>query len=142
MPFPGLSNLPQPRQIVTGGSIDLTHLQSFDFVSGSLGQVTGGDLYVGLDPTVDPSSCDGQDAFWANNVGQRGGVDLGAYDGDLSLVQPPQSVSAYDRFCVPIQVDHVYAYLQKDEGLVVVFRVVWHAEHENVALEYVVFEGP
>ena len=125
--------------VIARGTVRLVDTQSLDFLTGSVGTYTGGDLYVRLSPL----SCKGLDSFLANNTPQRGGVDLGILpESDLSLVQVPTSESAYDRFCVPIRQDHVYAYLQNREGLVAVFRVTAYQERQSIDLEYVVIESP
>jgi ABC-type transport system substrate-binding protein len=129
-----------PPSIVTQGTIQLVDGQSFDFLTGDVGEITGGDLYVLLSPA---GGCDDQDSFWANNSPQRGGVDLGEFsESDLSLIQAPPLESTYDCSCVPIEWNHVYAYLQNQQGLVVIFRVLDHQERQSVYLEYVVIKGP
>lgn len=129
-----------PPSIVTQGTIQLVDGQSFDFLTGDVGEITGGDLYVLLSPA---GGCDDQDSFWANNSPQRGGVDLGELsESDLSLIQAPPLESTYDCSCVPIEWNHVYAYLQNQQGMVVIFRVLDHQERQSVYLEYVVIKGP
>lgn len=105
--------------------ITLQDGDSYDFSAGAFGQFTGGDLYLtGL-------------AFWANNVGQRGVIDLGDL-GDVDLNDVVIPAEGYTRFGVAAAVGHTYVSLAQEgeEGNVIVFRVDG-IEGDGVTLRFV-----
>ncbi|MBW2689197.1 MAG: hypothetical protein JRC99_04630, partial [Deltaproteobacteria bacterium] len=94
------------------GTLIMHDEDSYDFSEQTAGQVSGGDFYL-------------KDLkFYANNVGQRGIVDLGD-TGQISLDQVDAPASGYTRFGVPAVADHTYVSLAQEgeEGNVIVFRV-------------------
>lgn len=105
-------------------SVTLFSSQSYDFSKRESGQVTGGDLYLT------------QSRFWADNVNQRGVLDLGDLGNkDLTEVEIPST--GYTRSGVPVVVGHTYVALgqQGEEGSYIVFRVTG-SDVESVDLEY------
>ena len=89
---------------------------SYDFSDGVFGSITGGDLYYDL-----PSG----GLIWANNVGQRGVIDLGDI-GTGPLDQVPIPTSGYSRQGIPAVIGHTYVSLAQEgeEGNHIVFRVL------------------
>ena len=109
------------------GSVTLTHRDSYDFASGEIGTITGGDLYLH------------EMAFLANNVGQRGVLSLGDIgQGPLCEVDPPES--GYTRFGVDALEEHTYVSLAHDrpDGRIVL-RVL-EAGEDHVFIEYLCIE--
>lgn len=97
--------------------VTLNDKDSYDFSTRSRGQLTGGDFYFSASSTK----------FWANNLKQRGVIDVTGELGDVNLplhkVKTPPS--GYTRFGVPVVVGHTYVSLaqQGEEGNYIVFRV-------------------
>jgi len=85
---------------------------SYDFSTNTLGHYTGGDLYYY------------QGKFWANNLSQKGVVDLGSIgNGDLAAVNIPDT--GYTRFGVNAVVGHTYMSIAQEGeiGSFIAFRV-------------------
>lgn len=99
---------------------------SFDFSTNTLGNVTGGDLYYY------------QGKFWANNVNQKGVIDLGNIGNvDLSTVNIP--ISGYTRFGVTAVVDHTYVSIAQEGEIAsyIAFRVnALSSDKANVTIRY------
>jgi len=105
-------------------TVNLALGESFDFSSQTFGYLSGGDLYFTASQ------------FFANNVGQRGVLDLGDLGStDLDSVTVPST--GYTRFGVKVVVGNTYAALaqQGEEGNYIVFRVL-ASDVETVTLEY------
>jgi len=86
---------------------------SFDFSRNTLGYLSGGDLYFS------------GGSFWANNVDQRGLVDIGNRGATaLQDVVPP--ATGYNRQGVPAVVGHTYVSLasQQEVGNSIAFEVL------------------
>jgi len=86
---------------------------SFDFSRNTLGYLSGGDLYFS------------GGSFWANNVDQRGVIDVGNRGTTpLQNVVPP--ATGYSRQGVPAVVGHTYVSLasQQELGNTIVFEVL------------------
>ncbi len=99
---------------------------SFDFSTNTLGNVTGGDLYYY------------QGKFWANNVNQKGVIDLGNIGNvDLATVNIP--ISGYTRFGVAAVVDHTYVSIAQEGEIAsyIAFRVnALSSDKTNVTIRY------
>ena len=108
----------QPMPESPSGQVILHDGDSYHFLTGERGQYSGGDFYMGFDES-------GEAQFLANNVGQRGLVDLGDIgDVDLKSVTIPEQ--GYEIFGVRAVVSHTYVSLGREgeEGHFIVFRVV------------------
>ena len=99
---------------------------SYDFSTNNLGKYTGGDLYYS------------SGKFWANNLKQKGVVDLGDIgNADLETVIIPSS--GYTRFGVSAIVGHTYiSKAQEGEsGGYIAFRVLAiSADKSTVTIRY------
>ena len=108
----------------------LENMQSFDFRQETVGPPTQGDLYFVAFSSHQISSC-----FWANNVQQVGGRDLGSW----SMTALREQTLPRDRYsgeCMPVIGGHAYVYgLSGDERLVVL-RVV-STGSDSVIIEYI-----
>jgi len=95
---------------------------SYDVSANSLGKVTGGDFYFHAG------------SFWANNLRQRGVVDLGNI-GDVALASVTIPATGYTRFGVPVVANHTYVSLahEGEENNYVAFRVTSVSNASNQA---------
>ncbi len=112
-------NQPLPTRIT------LNNGDSYDFSEGTIGNITGGDLYLsGL-------------KFWANNFGQKGVKDLSNI-GTIPLYLADIPESGYTRFGVQVELGHTYVSLAQagEEGNFIVFRVL-SISGESVTIGYV-----
>lgn len=105
---------------------ELTNQNSYDVSTNSLGTVTGGDFYFY------------DDAFWSNNVGQRGVQNLGNIGNTAleNVVIPP---TGYIRQRVNAMLNHTYVSLAQagEEGSFIVFRVNdFDAASDRVVIQY------
>jgi hypothetical protein len=99
---------------------------SYDISTNSIGKLTYGDFYYS------------GGSFWANNIGQRGVIDLGNI-GIVSLDQVNIPLTGYSRFGVAATVGHTYVSLaqQGEEGSYIVFRVAsMNATGNETVIEY------
>ena len=109
--------------------------QSFDFSTQTLGaSVTGGDLYY-LSATCGICSPADTVMFWANNVGQRGLLDLGPVP-LLSIDSIP--ISGYTRFGLDSIIGHSYISLAQEgeEGNFIFFTVTGQTS-SSVTLDWI-----
>lgn len=99
---------------------------SFDFSTNILGTYTGGDLYYY------------QGKFWANNVNQKGVIDLGNIGNvDLATVKIPSS--GYTRFGVDAVLNHTYVSIAQEgeKASYIVFCITAiSANKSNVTIKY------
>ncbi len=105
---------------------ELLAKNSYDVSTNTVGNLTGGDFYFS------------QGSFWANNVGQRGVLDLGNI-GAVSLDDVTIPFTGYTRFGVTAVLNHTYVALaqQGEEGNYIVFRVTdLPAANDRVVIEY------
>lgn len=88
--------------------------RSYDFRTGVTSYVNTGDFYFSPDRA----------SFLANNMGQRGLVDLGQIQDRLDRIIPP--ASGYNRFGVDAVIGHVYVALAREgyENHHIIFRVL------------------
>lgn len=114
---------PIPRPLT--GTVTLYDRESYDFFTGEVGTLVGGEFYVDTDSPT----------FYANNRYQRGVQNLGDL-GDVPLdeVVPPDQ--GYSRFGVEAVVGQTYAALGH-EGIdgVIVFRVT-NVAADSITLDY------
>lgn len=104
---------------------------SYHFLSGAKDKYTGGDFYFSFSE-IGPS-------FWANNLHQRGLLDLvNIGEVDLNEVIIPDE-GYYERFGVTAIVGHTYVSLAQEgeEDHFIVFRVLEIKTDSFVKLEYV-----
>jgi len=113
-----LQRVPLVRDTVT-----LYDGDSYDFATGERGKYTGGDLYFS------------NGEFWANNLHQRGLLDLGGSGLPLDDIVPPQV--GYTRFGVKAVIGHTYVALLHEgiEGCFMIFRVI-DLTANSVTIEY------
>ncbi|MFN8421525.1 MAG: protein kinase [Anaerolineae bacterium] len=122
------------EQIQTPNGVQTVRLvdgNSFHFLVGKVaGQYTDGDFYVYMEGN--------EVTFYANNLYQRGLVDLGNL-GNRSLEDVTAPQSGYYQFGVAAVVGHVYVSLAKEgeEGHFIVFRVTDISINNYVELEYI-----
>ena len=105
---------------------ELLAKNSYDVSTNTIGNLTGGDFYFS------------QGSFWANNLGQRGVLDLGNI-GTTSLDNVSIPLTGYSQFGVPTVLNHTYVALaqQGEEGNYIVFRVTdLSAANDRVVIEY------
>lgn len=105
---------------------ELTNRDSYDVSINSLGTLTGGDFYFY------------DDAFWSNNVGQRGVQDLGDI-GAIALEDVSIPITGYTRQRVNAAVNYTYVALAQkgEEGSYIVFRVTdLDAANDKVVIQY------
>jgi hypothetical protein len=105
---------------------ELTNQDSYDVSTNSIGNVTGGDFYFY------------DDAFWSNNVAQRGVQDLGDI-GLVALEDVNIPRTGYTRQRVNVAINHTYVALgqQGEEGGYIVFRVTdFDAANDEVIIQY------
>lgn len=104
---------------------------SYDVSANAIGSYTGGDFYFH------------GGSFWANNVGQRGVIDLGDI-GAVSLDAVSIPLAGYTRFGLAAAVNHTYVSLahQGEEGSYVVFRVTSFDSASNEAVIRYVHRTP
>jgi hypothetical protein len=102
--------------------------QSYDFSAGTFGPGAGGDFYFFCEAN--------QPYFWANNLGQRGLVDVGEQDADLADVAIP--AAGYSRQSVPCVPDHVYvSYAQEgEEGHYIIYRILSVTVNTSCSIEW------
>jgi len=122
----------QSAKVTLTETVSLSSGDSFDFTTGIKGQYTGGDLYF--------INQNGQKAFWANNLNQKGLVDIGNIGQKaLNDVIPPES--GYYRFGVSSVVGHTYVsmlhegYELEGKNGYVIFKVL-DQSRVTVYLEY------
>jgi hypothetical protein len=104
--------------------------QSFDFRQETTGPLTGGDLYYSAFSSRQGTAC-----FWADNMEQTGGRDLGSWS-LTELTQRPLPRDRYSGQCIPVIQGHVYVYGMRGDERVAVFRVV-DAGADSVTFEYI-----
>jgi hypothetical protein len=128
-----LVELGPPAEPVRGplsGSIELRDKDSYRFLLGQRhDKCSGGDFYL----TVGKTGA----SFFANNLRQRGLVDLGlGQSSDLTDVRPP--AGGYSRFGVPAVSGHTYVSLAKagEEDCYIILRVTHIEPGQYVRLEY------
>ncbi len=105
---------------------ELKNRDSYDVSLNTLGTITGGDFYFY------------DDAFWSNNVGQRGVQDLGDI-GTVALENVTIPSTGYTRQRVDAAINHTYVALaqQGEEGSYIVFRVSdFDAASDEVVIQY------
>jgi len=121
------------------GNVTLYNMDSYDFETGNFGILGGGDLYF-------LSELSGQHGFWANNLYQRGVVDVGDISNPLNEIAAPES--GYSRFGVLPILGHTYVSLVHGdtpfstislEDNLIFFRVT-NLTNESVSLDY--YYGP
>jgi hypothetical protein len=102
--------------------------QSYDFSTSIFGPGAGGDFYFYCDAN--------KPYFWANNLGQRGLVDVGEQDVDLADVTIP--AAGYYQQGVPSVADHVYvSYAQEgEEGHYIIFRTLAVTVNASCTIEW------
>lgn len=113
------------------GELTLYDGDSYHFLSGAKDKYTGGDFYFSFSE-IGPS-------FWANNLYQRGLLDLGNIgEVDLNEVIIPDE-GYYEIFGVIAIVGHTYVSLAQEgeEGHFIIFRVLEIKTDSFVKLEYV-----
>ncbi len=136
-PIPSPTPLPTPTVVIPTDTpsiawrtATLENLQSFDFRQETVGTPTQGDLYFIAFGSHQSSSC-----FWANNVQQVGGRDLGSWS-QTALREQTLPRDRYSGECMPVIGGHAYVYgLSGDERLVVL-RVV-STGSDSVTIEYI-----
>lgn len=107
------------RPNVAAGSKTLFDGDSFDFLTGAVGNVTGGDLYV----TDSYVGCDGGPATFANNLEQGEGLFLNDYGAPLASYEAPAG-GLYTSQAVCLHEGGVYVYqLETPAGRDAFFRV-------------------
>ena len=90
------------------GFVTLTDGDSYDFASATFGTYSGGDLYY---RSMDSGSSSAND-FLANNLNQRGLIDLGVVENPLDELVAPDT--GYSRFGVEAILGHTYVSLIND----------------------------
>ncbi len=111
-PTPFATNFPAWR------TATLQDGQSFDFRQETIGMPTEGDLYYSATKPLQGTAC-----FWANNVQQVGGRDLGSWP-LTALTERPLPRDRYSRQCLAVVRGHVYVYGMRGDERLAVFRVV------------------
>ena len=112
------------------GELVLYDGDSYHFLSGQKDKHTGGDFYFGF--------YDSKPSFWANNMYQRGLLDLGDI-GNVDLGEASIPEKGYYEFGVTAIVGHTYISLAREgeEGHFIVFRVLEINANSFIRLEYV-----
>jgi hypothetical protein len=105
--------------------------QSYDFRQETTGAPTEGDLYFSTFSSRQGTAC-----FWADNVDQVGGRDLGSWP-LTALTERPLPRDRYSGQCIPVIRGHVYVYGLKDDDRLAVFRVA-DTGPTWVTIEYIV----
>lgn len=102
---------------ITYSQLTLTDRQSYDFSQGSMHELSNGDFYYFCTAS--------HNHFYANNVGQRGVIDMGDL-ADTDLVEVTIPTTGYTRFGVACAVNHIYISLAQEgeEGHYVIFKVL------------------
>jgi uncharacterized repeat protein (TIGR02543 family) len=107
--------------VSTENYLTLNDGNSYDFSTGVMSNFTGGDFYYLA------NNHGGQDKnkFLANNVGQRGLIDMGELPG-IELKDIPVPSFGYNQFGVPAVVNHKYVSLAQtgEEGHYIIFEVI------------------
>jgi len=110
---------------------------SFDFFSYEFDFLSGGEFYLSL---PEWNEQDQPPYFWANNIPQRGIVDMGVLSGEPDLCTVPlrYSTSRYEIMGVPAAVGHTYAAMssERNRGHHVIFRVMDIKSDGYVDLEF------
>jgi hypothetical protein len=144
---------PRPKIIATG-FVFLRAEDSIDFVSGEIGNLTGGDLYIYRASASDYRTL-------ANNVPQIGGqllfdadkavtMDVEVYDAShfvtntetLKKISAASTQSNFTFMEVPLETYAVYLYQRNQTPGDYVLFTVADIEPDGVALDYAVFEMP
>jgi Zn-dependent metalloprotease len=124
--FPYFNDIQQAFHAHSLLQVILDDEDSFDFSTNTVGNVTGGDLYYY------------QGKFWANNLHQKGVVDLGNIgSADLATVNIP--TSGFTRFGVTAVADHTYVSIAQEgeTASYIIFRVTGiSADKSTVTLRY------
>lgn len=150
---PTVTALPPPKIIATG-FIFLRAEDSIDFVTGEIGNLSGGDLYIYRASATDYRTL-------ANNIPQIGGqllfdaeqavtMDVQIYDAShfvnnietqKKIASPSLQVNFTD-LEVPLETHAVYLYKRNQTPGDYVLFTVADIEPDGVALDYAVFEIP
>jgi hypothetical protein len=135
-PIPTVAN-PTPTAFATNfptwRTATIPDHQSFDFRQEITGPLTGGDLYYSAFSARQGTAC-----FWADNVEQVGGRDLGSW----SLSELTERRLPSDRLsgqCIPAMRGHIYVYGLNGDKRLAVFRVVDKGS-DSVTVEYILRE--
>jgi hypothetical protein len=83
-----------------------------------------------------------ENKFWANNIGQRGLVDVGELPG-VNLIDVPIPSSGYFTFGVPCVINHKYVSLAQtgEEGYCIVFQVL-NISNDNCEISWIYKYAP
>lgn len=92
--------------------------------------MTGGDLYYSAFSSAQGTAC-----FWADNVDQEGGRDLGSWS-LTELTERPLPRDRYSGLCIPVLQGHLYVYGMRGDERLAVFRVV-DTGPDSVTFEYI-----
>jgi hypothetical protein len=113
----------------TYNELTIPNGNSYDFSAAAFGNGTGGDFYYFLDA--------GLDKFWANNLNQRGLIDLGGEE-DIDLADVLIPASGYEQQGILCVVGHVYVSLAQvgEEGHCIVFRVISLVSQNSCTIDW------
>jgi hypothetical protein len=140
-----ISVLPQP-EIITSGSKVFLDSESFDFVTGEIDEIVGGDLYISQNGPANFSA-------WANNYTQVGGVFLyntnNTHYGEVTnLLFEKKNIQKiisdttqynFSDAAVPLEVFGLYLYKRHQPPGEYIFFMVTGVADDTVSLDYVVF---
>jgi hypothetical protein len=108
---------PLATNFATWRSVRLQDHQSYDFRQEKMGALTEGDLYYSPFSSRQGTAC-----FWADNVDQVGGRDLGAWP-LTALTERPLPRDRFSGQCIPVVRSHVYVFGMRGDERLAVFRV-------------------
>ena len=108
---------PLATNFATWRSVRLEDHQSYDFRQEKMGALTEGDLYFSAFSPRQGTAC-----FWADNVDQVGGRDLGSWP-LTALTERPLPRERFSGQCIPVVRGHVYVFGMKNDERLAVFRV-------------------
>lgn len=126
---------------VTVGTISLKMEDSFDFVTGQVGNLSGGDLFVN-----EGSECSSAWASYATNDPQMGGKVLDVDSTLNGVLEYPEAIESMHldpntRFCVPLNLNGLYAYSRNiSPGNYIIFQVT-SLTSDDVTLSYIVVDS-
>jgi hypothetical protein len=108
---------PLATNFATWRSVRLEDHQSYDFRQEKMGALTEGDLYFSAFSPRQGTAC-----FWADNVDQVGGRDLGSWP-LTALTERPLPAERFSGQCIAVVRGHVYVFGMKNDERLAVFRV-------------------
>ena len=138
--LPSNQNGPRMNTVIASGQVDLSDLESFDFVTGEKGFQAGGDLYI----RTSSSDCFEYEA-WANFPPQQGGLYIfSGFDDDLGILKPVDmgiGEDEYSPFCVELMLDGVYVYKRHAKPGNFIICSVEALATDSISLSYVVLDA-